>query len=208
MSSRSTVLENQDRRNDAEAEAEQELEQVNEELEQNTLELQKVQLELSMETQQLNSAQEQCQSLAALVNLAMRRLLQAPGHANEAAEGAPSTPVSNANGNFDSTTGRAHSSGKPSQDWSFERHPGAQPLPFPMSAATRAFLELEDPAAPSNTGADTERAQQASLPASNGPPGITRSENENTDDMLTELDGILKSYVERKVQQSFALQED
>ena len=83
MSSRSTVLENQDRRNDAEAEAEQELEQVNEELEQNTLELQKVQLELSMETQQLNSAQEQCQSLAALVNLAMRRLLQAPGHANE-----------------------------------------------------------------------------------------------------------------------------
>lgn len=69
--------------NDAEAEAEQKLEKVNEELEQTTLELQKVQLELSMETQQLNSAQEQCQSIAALVNMAMRRLLKVPGQATE-----------------------------------------------------------------------------------------------------------------------------
>ncbi len=43
-------------------------------------------------------------------------------------------------------------------DWSFAEHPGAQPIPFPMSAATRAFLQSDGHDDDGGGGGDHYRA--------------------------------------------------
>jgi hypothetical protein len=197
------------------SEVDREMEHVNRLLQQTTAALSETQVDLAIQTQNLNAAQEQCQALAALVNVAMRSLLVGIGDTatSTASSSAAATPVLQGGrpappiygagpeppkqgaaapyagtqitaaattttttittpatavhrrSSFTSELGQQASAtaqrrvagaaagggngggsggGGGGDDWSFAEHPGAQPIPFPMSAATRAFLQSDD----------------------------------------------------------------
>ena len=114
---------------------------INAYLQKTTLELGSTNVELAMETQKLNAAQEQCQALAALVNVTMRRLLDRSRRDGNGEGGDVRASASIGGGGGGS--GAAHDV-RSSEDWSLDNHIGARALPYPMSAATRAFLESDD----------------------------------------------------------------